>query len=212
MGLEIGLEIRLEIGLDRPVGRWHRRRRGQKGRWTLRIENVSEPLSERLGIEATVGLVETLSVARREWEDDVIGRAIERFEQRLTNQVADLKIAVGGVQATLREEMAAQKVELLGLVTRQGAELRQAIVDQGAEFRVALAGQDAQLRQAIGSQGSELREAIANQGAELRAALATQGADLRSEMAAGRTDLLRWLFVFWTGQLIALAALLKTLG
>jgi len=178
----------------------------------LRIENVSEALSERLGIEATVGLVETLGVARREWEDDVIGRAIERFEQRLTNQVADLKIAVGSVQATLREEMAAQKVELLGLVTRQGAELRQAIVDQGAEFRVALAGQDAQLRQAIGSQGFELREAIAHQGAELRAALAAQGADLRSEMAAGRTDLLRWLFVFWTGQLIALAALLRALG
>jgi hypothetical protein len=104
-----------------------------------------------------VGLVETLSVARREWENDVIGRAIERFEQRLTNQVADVKIAVGGMQATLREEIAGQKVELFGLVTRQGA-------------------------------------------------------DLRSEMAAGRTDLLRWLFVFWTGQLIALAALLKTLG
>jgi hypothetical protein len=63
----------------------------------------------------------------------------------------------------------------------------------------------------IGSQGSDLREALAAQGAHLSAALAAQGADLRSEMAAGRTELVRWLFIFWTGQVLALAARLRAL-
>lgn len=52
---------------------------------------------------------------------------------------------------------------------------------------------------------------MAVQNADLREAIAAQGAALRVEIAASRADILRWLFVFWTGQIVALAALLRVL-
>jgi hypothetical protein len=79
------------------------------------------------------------------------------------------------------------------------------------EFREALTIQRAELREAIAGQGAGFREALAAQGAGLRTTIAEQGAALRSEIATSRTDIVRWLFIFWTGQLIALAALLTAL-
>lgn len=52
---------------------------------------------------------------------------------------------------------------------------------------------------------------LAEEMSAMRAAVAEQGAALRAEMATGRTEIVRWLFLFWTGQVVALAALLAAL-
>jgi len=133
----------------------------------MRVEDVAPALRERLGPEATDGLLATLDETGREWTTAVVTQMVDRFERRLTEGMSGL--------------------------------------------RVELAAQRAELREGLASQRAEFLEAIATQGAGLRSAVAEQGAALRSEIAASRSDILRWMFIFWTGQLIALAALLNVL-
>ena len=52
-----------------------------------------------------------------------------------------------------------------------------------------------------------LRVEIARQGAELRTEMAQQTALLRQEIAQNRFQLLKWSFLFWVGQVVAVVGL-----
>lgn len=99
-------------------------------------------LRERLGPEATGGLLEVLEAAHREWRDDVIAVCAERFERRLVEETSKLHVAIVQGDAALRQEMTAM------------------------------------------------------------------GADLRQEMSNGRFELLKWCFLFWMGQVVAVAGVM----
>ena len=110
-------------------------------------------LRERLGPEATGGLLEVLEMAHREWRDDVIAVCAERFERRLVEETSKLHVAIVQGDAALRQEMTAM-------------------------------------------------------GADLRQEMTAMGADLRQEMSNGRFELLKWCFLFWMGQVVAVAGVM----
>ena len=170
----------------------------------MRVEDVPPALRRVLGPDATDGLLGTLDQARREWTEDVMTRLVDRFERRLTDELSDLRV-------DFRTALASQGAELREALANQGAALREALANQRAEFREALAVQKAELREELAAQRVEFRDALAAQGTELRTAIVDQGAALRSEIASSRADIVKWLFVFWTGQLITLPALLNVL-
>lgn len=60
----------------------------------MRVNSVAPALRERLGHEATVGLLELVETDRSEREDRVLSIAVERFERRLAEELASLRVAV----------------------------------------------------------------------------------------------------------------------
>ena len=170
----------------------------------MRVEDVPSALRRQLGPEATDGLLGTLDQARREWTEDVMSRSAGSFERRLIQEMSGLRVE-------FRETLALHRAEFREALAAHSAEFREALAVHRAEFQEALAVHRSEFKEALAAQSAELRELIAVQGAELRTAIAEQGAVLRSEIAASRADILRWLFIFWTGQIVALAALLNVL-
>ncbi len=55
---------------------------------------------------------------------------------------------------------------------------------------------------------AELRAEIATLGAELRKEMAELAGALRAEMAALRAEMIKWMFIFWCGQMIGLGGLI----
>ena len=92
-------------------------------------------LRQQLGDEATFGLLELLDTERRDWSDQVLSAATDRFERRLTEEVSTLR------------------------------------VDLSREFHQGLNS-------------------------------------VRQEIATTRIDMLKWSFVFWIGQVAAMAGLM----
>ena len=56
--------------------------------------------------------------------------------------------------------------------------------------------------------GDRFARALAEESARIRTLIAEQGARLEGRMADLRAELLKWSFLFWIGQLAAMAALL----
>jgi hypothetical protein len=54
-----------------------------------------------------------------------------------------------------------------------------------------------------------LRVQIAQVDASIRRDMAEMGASLRQEMVSGRVELLKWCFLFWVGQVAAIAGLMS---
>jgi hypothetical protein len=70
------------------------------------IDGVPDALRERLGAEGTGGLIQLLDLAHREGRADVIAACTERFERRLVEEVADVRVQLAQVEASLRQEIA----------------------------------------------------------------------------------------------------------
>jgi hypothetical protein len=75
------------------------------------VSGVSIPMAvrDRLGSEATLGLIDVLESERAE----VIQMAADRFERRLALEVSSLRLELHDGLAGVRQEMATTRVELL---------------------------------------------------------------------------------------------------
>jgi hypothetical protein len=163
----------------------------------MQLDQVPRALQARLGDDATVALLELLDASHREARAPLIIACTERFERRLVEEVAGLRVQSAEQGAGLRHETSAL-----------GAELRQEMATQGAELRREMVTLGAELRQEMATLSAELRREMATLGAELRREMAALGATLRQEIAAGRVELIKWSFLFWIGQVLAITAIM----
>jgi len=59
--------------------------------------------------------------------------------------------------------------------------------------------------------GERFERRLIEEGAKFRIELTELGSTLRREMARDRFELLKWMFVFWIGQLAAMSAIMSFL-
>jgi hypothetical protein len=170
-------------------------------------EAVPAALRERLGPEATTGLVDLLHSARLDWRDDVIAACGERFERRLAAEMSGLRLEITQGDAALRQEMTELGASLRQDMKELGAGLRQEMTELGASLRQEMTELGASLRQETAQLGASLRQESAESAATLRQEIA----GLRTDMWAGRVELLKWCFVFWVGQVVAVAGVLAVM-
>ena len=76
------------------------------------LEVVPAAVRERLGPEATAGFLHVLDLSHREWSDDVISVAAERFERRLAEVASSLRVQTAQSEAALRQEVGQVRHEL----------------------------------------------------------------------------------------------------
>jgi hypothetical protein len=151
----------------------------------MNIDAVPSALKDRLGAEATGDLLHLLDIAHNERREDLITACTERFERRLVEEVAGLRVQNANTGSSIRQDM-----------TQLGASLRQEMSQMGAD-----------LRQEMAKMGADLRQEMSQMGADLRQEMAQMRGDLLGQMAADRFDSLRWAFLFWIGQVVAIATL-----
>jgi hypothetical protein len=60
----------------------------------MRATNVPPVLREWLGHDATIGLLEYVDSEHAAWSDRVLSLAVERFERRLAEELAELRVAL----------------------------------------------------------------------------------------------------------------------
>jgi hypothetical protein len=158
----------------------------------MEVSDVAPALRERLGSEATVGLLALFETARQAWTADVTSAAAERFERRLAEEMAAVRVAMAQTEGAVRQQ-----------IVEGDAALRQEMSALAATLRQEMSALAGTLRQEINAQGVALRQEIRDQGVGLRHEIST----LRQEHLASRFELVKWCFVFWVGQVIAIAAI-----
>jgi hypothetical protein len=60
----------------------------------MRATSVPQPLRDRLGHEATIGLIEFVGAEQTERSERVLNVAVERFERRLAEEMGQLRVAL----------------------------------------------------------------------------------------------------------------------
>ena len=166
----------------------------------MEVEDVSPSLRERLGPDATVGLLALLDASRVEWAQDVTNQTVERFERELIRQISGLRGEVRQVGTSLRGEVRQAETSLR-------EEMRQSITTLRAEMREG----DAALRLELREGDAAIRLEVRDMGVAIVREIAALGSTLRKEMADQRAELFKWSFAFRLGQLVGLGGLMTIL-
>ena len=145
------------------------------------VAAIPSPLKDRLGPEATEGLLQLVAQVRTDLREDVIAACTERFERRLVEETSALRVQMAQMESSIRQDMA-----------RLGSDLRQEMTQLGSDLRQEIGGLRGDLRQEIAGVRGDLRQEIAS---------------LSTQMASDRFDLLKWAFLFWIGQVVAIGTL-----
>jgi hypothetical protein len=158
------------------------------------IEQVPAALRERLGVEGTVGLLQVLDNSHRDGRADMIAACTDRFERRLVEEISGVRVQIAQVEASLRREM-----------TEMGAAIRQDMAEMGASIRQDMTTMGASIRQDMTAMGASIRQDMTAMGASNRQEMT----GIRQDMASNRVELLKWCFLFWVGQVVAIAGIMS---
>ncbi|HEY3043511.1 MAG TPA: hypothetical protein VGJ39_05785 [Vicinamibacterales bacterium] len=89
------------------------------------FQSVPASLQERLGTEGASDLAERFDTARARWSDDVLNLSLDRFERRLVETTAGLRIDIARETGALRGEIAALRTEVKVEMQEGFASIRQ---------------------------------------------------------------------------------------
>jgi hypothetical protein len=85
------------------------------------------------------GIVVSRGRAEDEWRADVIAACAERFERRLVEEVAGLRVQIAQTEAVLRRDMVEMGADIRREMVQMGAEIRREVAQMGGEIRQEIA-------------------------------------------------------------------------
>ncbi|BCB97227.1 hypothetical protein JZK55_21490 [Dissulfurispira thermophila] len=118
------------------------------------VITIPKALRDKLGDEAAESFAVLLKEVEHEGRKDALVLAEERFERRLSEEVASLRVKISEVKAELETKISEVKAEL--------------------ETKI-----------------SEVK------------------AELEAKISEVKVDIIKWMFIFWAGQIVVLIAILQ---
>ncbi len=73
--------------------------------WVGRVAAMAAALRGRLGDEASFGLIELVETERKDWSQQVLSTAADRFERRLAEELTGLRLQITQELVTTRVDM-----------------------------------------------------------------------------------------------------------
>ena len=172
----------------------------------MEVSDVPPALRERLGAEATTGLLELFKTAHDECTTDVTSTVVDRVERRLTEEANGLRAALAQSTEALRLQIAGLRTEMHDGDSALRLEMREA--DNALRLEMRELGASLRGEMAVLARSGDLHDLAVDfrrDTGELATSLRGEIAALRQENLEGRFELLKWCFAFWVGQVFAVA-------
>jgi hypothetical protein len=152
----------------------------------MSIISIPKILIERLGEDGSEALATMLNRFGEENKQSAIDIAATRFETKLTEEASGIREDIARVESRfdskLAKETALIREDMAGLESRFDAKLTEEI--------------------------SLVRQDMAGMESRFDTKLAQETALIREDMSKNQTNSLKWMFIFWVGQIGALIGIL----
>jgi Skp family chaperone for outer membrane proteins len=160
----------------------------------------------------------TAKLSRKFYEqfgDEIVGELVDWFnsvDATYQTQLREMnELNWERFKATLEGETASLRAELRAEMQSLASELRAEMQSMASELRAEMHSMESKLRAEMHSMESKLRAEMHSMESRLREEMQTIASQLRVEMHAMRADLLKWMFIYWSGSIITLGGLMFAL-
>ncbi|BBM68288.1 LA_3696 family protein [Rhodothermus marinus] len=159
----------------------------------MAILTIPKVLREKLGDDGVEALITLLNEAAHHERNNLLGILEERFERRVTEEGKRLDNRITEETAKLDHR-----------ITEEIAKLDSRITEETSRLKLLIAETEKRLDQRITEEVAKLQQQIAAVDNRITSEMAKMG----ERIAGVRADLIRWMFIFWVGQIGTLIALL----
>jgi ribosomal protein S6E (S10) len=170
----------------------------------MSIISIPKKLREHLGEEGSEALVRMLNEQEREVRNSVIDAAAFRFEKKLGDEISGVRVDLANTEKRfekkLGDEISGVRIELANTEKR----FEKKLGDEISGVRIELANTEKRLGEEIG----KVDKRLSNEIHLLREDMVQGDESLRTEIQASKTDTIKWMFIFWIGQVGALVGIL----
>jgi hypothetical protein len=163
------------------------------------IISIPKPLREKLGEEAVASLVEMINQFGEEIKDSIIDLAEKRFEVKLTRESSGIRENMTVDFSALREDMAAMENRSEQKLTIEIAGVREDMAAMESRFEQRLTNEIAGVREDMAAMESRFNQRLSGEISEIR-----------EVMHSHNTAVIKWMFLFWIGQIGVLLGVLFT--
>lgn len=157
---------------------------------TMPIIAIPKPLREKLGEEATASLIEVMNAHGRENKESIIDLAEQRFETRVVKSETGIREDMTRMEAGIREDMMKMEAGIREDMTKMESSLREEIVN----VRKDVAAVEGRFNEKLSGEISNLREEMIRSDLSLKD-------ELKEEIHKHGIANIKWMFVFWIGQI-----------
>jgi Fe2+ transport system protein B len=152
---------------------------------------------EKLGEEGSEALAAVLNEHGKEAENSVIKTAAQRFEKKLSEEISGVRLEMAEsekrFEKKLSEEISGVRLELAESEKRFEKKLSEEI----SGVRIELAESEKRFEKKLSEEISGVREEMVRGDCALQ-----------KEIQKSKTDTVKWMFIFWIGQIGALLGIL----
>ncbi len=154
---------------------------------------IPKALRERLGEEGSQGLVDIISAIDERAREDSLRLLSERFERRLSEEIGKVNERITGLDekiTSLEERFERRLSEEIGKVNE----------------RITL--EIGKINERITAEIGKLDERITIEIGKVNERITAEIGGLRQDMERFRSELIKWMFIFWVGQIAVLGGLI----
>jgi hypothetical protein len=183
---------------------------------------IPEALRVRLGDEASEDFTAVIKEIDLEARKDALAIAEERLEKKLTveigkvrvdiaNEIGKVRVDLGNEIGGVRSEIGKVREDMLRLEGR----LNERITSESGKVNERITSESGKVNERITSESGKLNErmsSLSERMTSLEGSNRLEMEKLRVDVAKSNTEIIRWMFLFWIGQLAAMAMLFRFFG
>ena len=156
------------------------------------IVSVPKILRAKLGDDGAEALVEFFNEAQEanSPKEEIIEIVEEKFERRLSEELGKLRVEMAEMNADLQNKMSEMKSEL----HNEMAKLFSKSHDEMIMIKSELHNEMTNLFSESDGKMNKIERNLRTEMAEMKASLETK-------IAQSHADLIKWMFIFWVGQI-----------
>jgi len=152
----------------------------------MQIIAVPRVLREKLGEDGVDSLIDLLNKVRDRTRDDVLTFVEEKFERRLSDEVAKINQRITDEVAKINQRLSEEVTKINQRITDEVAKINQRITEEVAN----------------------INQRITDEVTNINQRISEEVAGLRNEIHRTRADIIKWMFIFWVGQIGVIMGLL----
>jgi hypothetical protein len=187
---------------------------------SMSIISIPKILKEKLGEEATEALVEVMNRNGEENKQSVIDIATQRYEASLAREIGGLRSEMydgfGTLRGEIHEGLAGLRTEMYQGFGAIRSEMHDEIGGLRTEMDEKIGGLRGEMHEGLAGLRSEMYEGFAGLHSEIAETkihfenrLTNEISSVRTDMAKNQSNTIRWMFIFWVGQIGALIGILS---
>ena len=152
--------------------------------------SIPKVLREKLGDEGSEALVNVLNNHGDENKQSVIEIAEQRFETKLAKE-----------SSLLREGMADIKTGFETRLHQEISSVRYDIAEMKTSFEARLNEEISSVRNDMADMKTSFEASLSVSASTLREEMVRGDQEIRVEVQKTRADIIKWMFIFWVGQI-----------